>query len=60
MESSVLLRFARPGGTHCRNFVALLDVLDRHFADDLRVYVWGNLFVYYVRGDKRKHVERPR
>lgn len=43
-------------GIHCKNFVALLDILDRHFADDPWVYVWGNLFVYYERGNKRKHV----
>lgn len=42
--------------THCRNFVALIDVLNHHFADDPEVYVWGNLFVYYERGNKRKHV----
>jgi Uma2 family endonuclease len=30
--------------------------LQRWFAKDLRTYVSGNLLVYYVQGDKRKHV----
>jgi Uma2 family endonuclease len=30
--------------------------LQRWFAKDLRTYVSGNLLVFYVQGDKRKHV----
>jgi Uma2 family endonuclease len=30
--------------------------LQRWFANDLRTYVSGNLLVFYVQGDKRKHV----
>lgn len=41
---------------HCQNFLSLIDVLNRHFADDPWVYVWGNMFAYYERGDTRKHV----
>lgn len=41
---------------HRRNLVTLLDVLDRRFADDPLVYVSGNMFVYYERGNKLKHV----
>jgi hypothetical protein len=37
---------------HRRNLVTLIDVLDRRFADDPQVYVSGNMFVYYVKGDK--------
>lgn len=40
---------------HRRNLVGLIDVLDRRFAEPL-VYVSGNMFVYYVPGNKRKHV----
>jgi Uma2 family endonuclease len=36
--------------------MALIQMLDRWFADDREVYVAGNMLVYYVPGDKRKHV----
>ena len=35
---------------------ALIQSLDYWFADKLRVYVSGNLLMYYVPGNKRKHV----
>ena len=35
---------------------ALRQTLDFRFADDPMVYVSGNLLMYYVPGDKRKHV----
>ncbi len=35
---------------------ALIGTLDFRFADDPMVYVSGNLLMYYVRGNKRKHV----
>lgn len=41
---------------HYRQLVDLRDTLDYRFADDPMVYVSGNLLMYYVEGDKRKHV----
>lgn len=35
---------------------ALIGTLDFRFADDPMLYVSGNLLMYYVRGNKRKHV----
>jgi Uma2 family endonuclease len=34
----------------------LIDLLRRRFAGDPMVYVSGNMLVYYVPGDKRRHV----
>jgi len=36
--------------------VTAIDVLGRHFADQPRVYVSGNMLVFYEPGNKRKHV----
>ncbi len=36
--------------------VALIDMLQYWYADDPKVCVSGNLLMYYVRGDKRRHV----
>jgi Uma2 family endonuclease len=36
--------------------VALIQILDHFFAEKSTVYVSGNLLVYYVPGNKRKHV----
>ncbi len=33
-----------------------VDLLRTHFAADLMTYVSGNMFLYYVEGDKRRHV----
>jgi Uma2 family endonuclease len=33
-----------------------VDLLRRHFVNDPSVYVSGNMLMYYVRGDKRRHV----
>jgi Uma2 family endonuclease len=41
--------------TH-RLLTALIETLDHHFAAQPRVYVSGNLLVFYEEGDKRKHV----
>lgn len=41
---------------HCLIIMALMQTLDFHFAADPMIYVSGNLLMYYVRGDKRKHV----
>lgn len=35
---------------------ALIMTLESHFADDPMIYVSGNLLLYYVRGNKRKHI----
>jgi Uma2 family endonuclease len=35
---------------------ALRQILDRYFASDPMIYVSGNLLMYYVSGNKRKHV----
>ena len=41
---------------HRDNMIGLIQALQNHFADDPRVCVSGNLMMYYVRGDKRRHV----
>jgi Uma2 family endonuclease len=33
-----------------------IETLDVWFADDLRVYVAGNMFIYYIPGDRLRHV----
>jgi Uma2 family endonuclease len=35
---------------------ALIETLEQHFAGQPRVYVSGNLLVFYKEGDKHKHV----
>lgn len=41
---------------HRQNLTDQIAMLDIWFADDPQVYVSGNMFVYYVRGDRLKHV----
>ncbi len=41
---------------HRDNLLGLIEVLRRHFAGRRDVYISGNMFLYYVRGDKWKHV----
>src|SRR5471030_1943103 len=41
---------------HFIQMVRLRQMLDFRFADDPMVYVSGNLLMYYVRGNKHKHV----
>src|ERR1043166_1454170 len=41
---------------HCLIIMALRQILDYHFANDPKVYISGNLLMYYVKGNKRKHV----
>jgi Uma2 family endonuclease len=41
---------------HCILMMALRQTLDHWFSKRPRVYVSGNLLMYYVPGDKRKHV----
>jgi Uma2 family endonuclease len=41
---------------HYRNLKCAVETLDRFFAHEPLAYVWGNMFVYYEKGNKRKHV----
>lgn len=41
---------------HFRNSLQLFDMLEWRFAAEPQVYVAGNMFVYYVPGDRLKHV----
>jgi Uma2 family endonuclease len=41
---------------HRKNMNDLIESLDVWFADDASVYVSGNMFVYYVPGDRLRHV----
>ncbi len=41
---------------HRRDMVDLIETLEDRFADDPRVYVTGNLLLFYEEGNKRKHV----
>jgi Uma2 family endonuclease len=42
--------------THRDNLLGLIEVLRRHFAGAADVYISGNMMLYYVEGDKRRHV----
>jgi Uma2 family endonuclease len=41
---------------HRDNLLTAVKTLERHFADEPLVYVSGNMFVYYEKGNRRKHV----
>ena len=41
---------------HRDNMVNAIDVLRRRYDDDPQVYVSGNMLMFYVRGNKRKHL----
>ena len=41
---------------HRDNLLIAVKTLERHFADQPLVYVSGNMFVYYEKGNRRKHV----
>ena len=41
---------------HRDNLFAAVEILDRFFVNDPMVYVSGNMFVYYEKGNRRKHV----
>lgn len=41
---------------HINNMVALRDALDRHYADNSNFFAAANMFVYYVPGERLKHV----
>lgn len=42
--------------THFRNSLLVTDALETRFGDDPQVYIAGNMFLYYVQGDRWKHV----
>src|SRR5487761_1204049 len=41
---------------HRDNLITAVRTLERHFADQPLVYASGNMFVYYEKGNRRKHV----
>jgi Uma2 family endonuclease len=41
---------------HRDNLAWLIEMLRAWFVNELMVYVSGNMFIYYVRGDGRRHV----
>src|ERR671938_136149 len=41
---------------HRKNMTNVIETLEAWFADDPQVYVSGNMFVYYVPGDRLRHV----
>lgn len=42
--------------THRDNLLGLIELFRIHYEADPRLYVSGNMFVYYVQGDKRRQV----
>jgi Uma2 family endonuclease len=42
--------------THRDNLAETIATLRRRYAGRTNVYISGNMFVYYVRGDRRRHV----
>lgn len=41
---------------HAQLMINLIEALRSFFAAQPEVYVWGNMFIYYVEGDTRKNV----
>jgi len=41
---------------HMQEMIDLIEILQDHFAEDMDVYVWGNMMLFYVEGDPRKHI----
>jgi Uma2 family endonuclease len=41
---------------HIKDLIDVLQPLQDHFADEPNVYVGGNLLLFYVEGNRRKHV----
>jgi Uma2 family endonuclease len=41
---------------HYKNLKYAVETLERYLAHDPLAYTWGNMFVYYEKGNKRKHV----
>jgi Uma2 family endonuclease len=41
---------------HVQNLSYLVIMLETHFAEEPQIFIAGNMFVYYVRGDRHRHV----
>lgn len=41
---------------HYKNLKMAVETLDRYFQAEPLVYVWGNMLVFYEKGNRRKHV----
>ena len=41
---------------HRQDMIDVIEVLEDYFAADPRVYVSGNLLLFYERGNRRKHI----
>jgi Uma2 family endonuclease len=41
---------------HYKNLKCSVETLERYYANQPLAYVWGNMFVYYEKGNRRKHV----
>src|SRR5690349_8225086 len=41
---------------HRDNLLLTIEILEERYKAKPNVYVSGNMFLYYVKGDKRKHV----
>ena len=42
--------------THARDMMDLIQTLQDRFVADPDVYAWGNLLLFYERGNRRKHI----
>ena len=42
--------------THRRNMTDTIATLERYYADEVKVYISGNMFIYYAKNDRRRHV----
>jgi Putative restriction endonuclease len=43
-------------GRHVRELLGTFQLLDDHFAGRPHVFVGGNMFLFYVKGSRRKHI----
>ena len=43
-------------GLHVRELLGTFETLDDHFAGQPNVFVGANMFLYYQKGNRRKHV----
>ena len=43
-------------GLHVRELLGAFQLLDDHFASQPTVFVGANMFLYYVKGNRRKHI----
>lgn len=42
---------------HLRGIFRMLDILETHFAEDMDVYAWSNMMMYYEKGNPRAFVK---